>query len=438
MDDDDNKDSTSNDNDSAECLFERGTHSVNITGRQGFEPRKLGPHDSHTMNGVANLNNGSNSPIAQHSYSSFRDHIKSKASLAETFMKNLNRNNNNNGNTTNYNNLTNSNSIVESLNSDSLNILQANSKKLMDSARKQHKYLAKRKILMHYSDELNEKRLKEFERYRQEHDGNNNPNPEVQVQEEQPVPQSHNSFKIRLMESHLKANQEQQQKQREQNDCSNKNHMNPGGIDEEEALNLVQNNTQEYNKGRESIRTSASSDTTTEVEALDIDQTSESDVASTTNAERGCQMHDEDDINNNNTTKQEIVEIDNNNNSNLKNIALINAINRNMDHSKNRDYQLQSAPAGRTEETLRPHTQSHAESPHSSHHNDSEDDHNNNNDSNNNNHLQMDLSTVKSIATAEILCGLKSKVFKMEAIEASESSAAAPSRGLSEIKNAEW
>lgn len=459
--DDDNKDSSStNDNESAECHFERGTHSVNITG-QGFEPRKT-LLDAHTLNGIASLNNGRNSPIpsAQQSFSSFRDHIKSKASLAETFMKNISRNNNNTI-TTNFNHVpTNSNSLAEGLNKDSYNILQTSSKKLMDSARKHHKYLAKRKILMHYNDELNEKRLKEYERYNQEqqqHDANNNP--ELSNMPESspvPVPQSHNSFKIRLMENHLKANQEQQkqheheQEQNNGNKDSSSNHLQQQQSaeidDEEEALNLVQNNSHDlYHKSSESTnRISESSDSVMEAEHLDVDQSSESDVASTTNVEVGSQMRDEDDINNNNTTKQEIVELDDNNNSNLKNIALLNAMNRNVEHSKKLDYQRHTGGLSQAEnatEQSPPQTQTptHAESPqhqhHHHHHHESEED-------NNNNHLQLDLSAVKSIATAEILCGLKSKVFKMEALDANENSPSAlerqqTSRALSEIKNAD-
>ncbi|XP_075146851.1 uncharacterized protein LOC142221156 [Haematobia irritans] len=457
--DDDNKDSCStNDNDStAECHFERGTHSVNITG-QGFEPRKS-LLDSHTLNGIASLNNGRDSP---QQFSSFRDHIKSKASLAETFMKNISRNNNNSI-TTNYNHVPASiNSIGEPLNKDNFSLLQASSKKLMDSARKHHKYLAKRKILMHYNDELNEKRLKEYERYGMEQqDTNNNNNSELSISESTPIPvtQTHNNFKIRLMENHLKANQEQLQKQQEMEMETNSNHhpqtnanvaaaaAATANDDEEEALNLVQNNTHEqYHKGHSTStnRTSESSDSVMETEHLDVDQTSESDVASTTNVEVGSQIRDEDDINNNNTVKQEFMELDDNNNSNLKNIALINAINRNVEHSKVHEYPRHNNLAANDDTGRRtPQTESHTETSqqakqhhHHHHHHESEED-------NNNNHLQLDLSAVKSIATAEILCGLKSKVFKMEALEASENSPATAierqqtNRTLSEIKNAD-
>lgn len=482
--DDDNKDSSStNESETTECHFERGTHSVNITG-QGFEPRKSLLDSPHALNGLASsLNNGRNSPIPPSAFPSFRDHIKSKASLAETFMKNISRNNNNTL-TTNYNHVpTNSNSIGETLNQDNFNILQASSKKhLMDSARKQHKYLAKRKILMHYNEELNEKRLKEYERYGMEqHDANNNP--EVTIQESQAgpvaIPQSHNNFKIRLMENHLKANQQQQQQEQQQqkqmemeqnndNGSSNNNnnhssnhhhhHHNDGNEDEEEALNLVQNNSHDHYHKQSSDtlakRPSESSDSVMETEHMDVDQTSESDVASITNVDvpppPPTHLHDEDDINNNNTTKQEIVELDDNNNSNLKNLALINAINRNVEHSKKLDYQRhtggeQSAPpttvtppqaATPTPQTADSPQHQHAHHQQQHHHtDDSEED-------NNNNHLQLDLSAVKSIATAEILCGLKSKVFKMEALDANESSTPTlerqqTNRTLNEIKNAD-
>lgn len=480
--DDDNKDCNSSlENESTECHFERGTHSVNITG-QGYDPRKS-LHDSHTMNGSAtNLNNGNNNnntsscsststPLPVQTFSSFRDHIKSKASLAETFMKNLSRNNNNVSNN-NYNHLPNSNSIGEALNKDTYNILQSNSKKLMDSARKQHKYLAKRKILMHYSDELNEKRLKELERYGMEHDANNNSNQEMNINET--VPQ-HNNFKIRLMENHLKANQEQQERQQQQlKQRINKNHLENDEDEEEEALNLVQNNTHDYDNKNETKMIHEPSDVLeiVEHEPTDMmDQTSESDVASINN---GSQLRDEDDINNNNTTtsKKETMEIDSNNNTNMKNIALINAINKKHDNhssitatttttttstssnTSNATMTQEGAQCQNMEhsdqETAQHHPHHH---PHSHHHHlhhhtqverhdgDSEDDINNNdsnnNNNNNNHHHQLDLSTVKSIATAEILCGLKSKVFKMEKLDTRDSPAETQCRSLNEIKQAE-
>ncbi|TMW51104.1 hypothetical protein DOY81_003835 [Sarcophaga bullata] len=467
--DDDNKDcSSSVDNESTECHFERGTHSVNITG-QGYDPRKS-LHDTHTMNGGtgSTLNNGggggggcgsTNTPLPVQAFSSFRDHIKSKATLAETFMKNLSRNNNNNCNTNNYNHLPNSNSIGESLNKDSYNILQANSKKLMESARKQHKYLAKRKILMHYSDELNEKRLKELERYSMEHDANNNNNQEMNINETN-VPK-HNNFKIRLMENHLKHNQEQQQQQQQQQQQhqhqqhqhqhqqqqqqqqqnSNNNSSNHNDEEEEEALNLVQNN----NHGSKSIREPSDILEIVENEPTDMDRTSESDVTSINN---GCQLRDEDDINNNNLSKKQEtpMDIDNNNNTNLKNIALINAINQKQHEQQHALTALTAvAPACSAEERTQ-HHHSGADSDddnnsHATHNQDNNNNNNsdNNNDSNNNNHLQLDLSTVKSIATAEILCGLKSKVFKMEAIETRDPSRETETqcRNLSEIRNAE-
>ena len=456
--DDDNKDcSSSVDNESTECHFERGTHSVNITG-QGYDPRKS-LHDTHTMNGgTGSLNNGgggggstNNTPLPVQAFSSFRDHIKSKATLAETFMKNLSRNNNNNCNTNNYNHLPNSNSIGEALHKDNYNILQANSKKLMDSARKQHKYLAKRKILMHYSDELNEKRLKELERYGMEHDANNNSNQEMNINETN-VPK-HNNFKIRLMENHLKHNQQQQQQQQQQtqqrqqqqqqqnssNNSNNNNNKNHNDEEEEEALNLVQNNSHESKQ----IRESSDILEIVENEPTEMDRTSESDVASINN---GCPLRDEDDINNNNLSKKQEtpMEIDNNNNTNLKNIALINAINQKQ-FEQQHAVTACSTPACSAEEHTQHHTHSVADSDddNNSHAGHNQDNNNNNsdndNDSNNNNHLQLDLSTVKSIATAEILCGLKSKVFKMEAIEARDPSRETETqcRNLNEIRNAE-
>ncbi|KAI8124482.1 Longitudinals lacking protein-like [Lucilia cuprina] len=439
--DDENKDSSSSpDNESTECHFERGTHSVNITG-QGYDPRKS-LHDAHTMNGGAAAHkNGSGpsstTPLPVQTFTSFRDHIKSKATLAETFMKNLSRNNNN-CSTKNYNHLPNSNSIGEVLSKEGYNLLHANSKKLMDTARKQHKYLAKRKILMHYNEEMNEKRRKELEHFRMEHDANNNKEmnkPETQQQQQQ-----------------------QQLQQQQQQQTSKKNHADP--VVEEQALNLVQNNSHDYQKSEtDLIREPSDVLQIVENEPLtDTEQTSESDGASINN---GSQLRDEDDINNNNLCKKEAIEIDDNNNTNMKNLALINAINQ------KHEYQIHNAPTATTttpatatvttvhEETEQTQTMEHSdqETLHQQqqqqqqlhqhhqqlhhHHAESEDDNNNNNnnnDSNNNNHLQLDLSTVKSIATAEILCGLKSKVFKMEQLDAA---AEAQCRNLNEIKQAE-
>jgi len=283
--------SSPHESDGTECRYERGTHSVNITSGHaagyGGGPPPQQPSPSPSLNGPNRcptpLSSGGGS-VGNPNYSSFRDHIKSKATLAETFMKNLNRNNNNNSSSNNYNHLGGSNGSLNlsEAESNSFAILQANSKKMLDSARKQNKYLAKRKILMHYNSELGgEKRLKEMgdrDRYpsAEQHDdalNNNHSHAQDNIMEpiittivpQTPPPSTHNNnFKIRLVESHhlTNNNNNQNPNQSQSNNNSspqsgNNNCHNDNDNDDEEALNLVQIPNANGSRNREQTPTCA-------------------------------------------------------------------------------------------------------------------------------------------------------------------------------------
>uniref|UniRef100_A0A1A9WJC2 BTB domain-containing protein n=1 Tax=Glossina brevipalpis TaxID=37001 RepID=A0A1A9WJC2_9MUSC len=385
--DDDSKDmSSSHESESSvnttgttECHFDRSTHSVNITG-QTYDTRKS--ILDLNINGSPHVNSGGNTTLMQQGFPSFRDHIKSKSTLTETLMKNLSRNNNNmnessSSSNSNYNHLPNSNSMNDHLKGNNYSILQANSKKMLDSTRKQHKYLAKRRILMHYNEELNEKRFKEMERYGLDQEsGSNNTNSEVTVRSEAILPQPHNNFKIRLMENHLNSNTNANtNEQREATTTIND--------DEEEALNLVQNNSNnnnntgghDFNKSEVKILRELKGATEI-VESDHLGQPSEMDNNS--NHGGGLRRCD-DDINNNNNNDnngREHLDIDNNNNNNNnnnkkhKNTALINAINRKVQHDRNpTEYQIPTQTQIDEQEPQRKQQEQHGcESPSYHHH----------------------------------------------------------------------
>lgn len=540
---DDKENGSSQDSDSlatptgsgTQCHFDRATHSVNITGHPYVQspihpqqppqqPSVPPPPQSTAQTALEHGMNGTGGPLSPSpGFTSFRDHIKSKASFAETFMKNLSRNNNNNSSINNYNNL--SNSLPESTavtrKSDNFAILQANSKKILDTSRKPHKYLAKRKILMHYNEELNEKRRKDMDCYSIEPDVNSNLDvtlvetnnttsetlgltPTVSVSAISNS--SSNNYKIRLMEKHQNdtAAQEAAAAATAANTVTSKHNNNDDTINNNEshttkettpleeefteALNLVQNctttsssydgskaTTDSSEKTSFKEKTTSTSAVTTLVPLINIkveqpdssynmgNMNNMSSGLSSGTSSSGCSIggrsststSDEDELERERERERELeralvrereheserererertlerererernqyhadynkdeMETDpNNNNSkdtaNLnKNVALIHAITRNLEHPKS---------------------------------------------DNNNNHTELDLSnthlgslglvagitdneTVKNIATAEILCGLKSKVFKMEKLDEDRERERENCRSLSEIKNA--
>uniref|UniRef100_A0A0K8W6X2 Uncharacterized protein n=2 Tax=Bactrocera latifrons TaxID=174628 RepID=A0A0K8W6X2_BACLA len=513
-----------------QCHFDRATHSVNITGhpygqspihpqQPPQQPSAPPPPQSTAQTALEHSMNGTGGPLSPSpGFASFRDHIKSKASFAETFMKNLSRNNNNNSSINNYNNL--SNSLPESTavtrKSDNFAIIQANSKKILDTSKKPHKYLAKRKILMHYNEELNEKRRKEMDCYSVETDVNSNLDvtlvetnkttsetlgltPAISVSAISNS--SSNNYKIRLMEKHQNDTAAQAaaaataaantvtSKHNNNDDSINNNESHTTKettpLEEEvtEALNLVQNCTttsssydgskaatdtsektsfkekttssssicplvplinikveqpdSSYNMGNMSSGLSSgasssgcsiggrSSTSTSDEDELErvrerelervLEREREHESERERERERTLDREHERERNqyHSDYNKDEMETDPNNNNSkdtaNLnKNVALIHAITRNLEHPKS---------------------------------------------DNNNNHTELDLSsthlsslglvagitdneTVKNIATAEILCGLKSKVFKMEKLDEDRERERENCRSLSEIKNA--
>lgn len=453
--------SSPHESDGTECRYERGTHSVNITSGHaagyGGAPSSQQSSPSPSLNGPNRCptplsSGGSGNP----NYAGFREHIKSKATLAETFMKNLNRNNNNNNSSNNYNHLGGSNGSLNltEADSNSFAILQANSKKMLDSARKQHKYLAKRKILMHYNTELGgEKRLKEMERDRypsaEQHDdalNNNHSHAQDNIMEpiittivpQTPPPSTHNNnFKIRLVESHhLTNNSNSNQNQSSNNNNSSSSPQSNDCNNDEEALNLVQIPNANGSRNREATPTCATP--TPDIQLIKREVKTELSPAENLSNNNG---HDDEmagagydrkyDDNNNNSGLD--METDSNNNNSkpggdnnnglalaLGKHKLLSAINRNIE-------------------------QDHPDHEHQDQQ-DREADHGGNNcnsdDNNNNNHSQhLDLSTIKNIATAEILCGLKSKVLKLEEEqrerERERERKREACRSLSEIKNAE-
>lgn len=514
-----------------QCHFDRATHSVNITGhpygqppiqpqQPPQQPSAPPPPQSAAQAALEHSMNGTGGPLSPSpGFASFRDHIKSKASFAETFMKNLSRNNNNNSSINNYNNL--GNSLPESTaitrKSDNFAILQANSKKILDTSRKPHKYLAKRKILMHYHEELNEKRRKEMDCYSNEPDVNSNL--DVTLVEANSTTSenldltsavsvsaisnsSSNNYKIRLMEKHQNdtAAQAAAAASAVVAETTTKHNNNEDAINNKEshatkestpleeevteALNLVQTSSTTSNSkttNDESDKTSNKETTTStaainplvplisiKVEQPDLSYNMGNNISSglssgasssgySIGGRSSTSTSDEDELERERERERELeralgrerehenerererertlererdrdrnqyhadynkdeMETDSNNNNskdtaNLnKNVALIHAITRNLEHPKS---------------------------------------------DNNNNHTELDLSnthlgslglvagitdneTVKNIATAEILCGLKSKVFKMEKLdeERERERERENCRSLSEIKNA--
>lgn len=556
----DKENSSSQDDDSlvtptgsgTQCHFDRTTHSVNITGhpygqspiqpqQPPQQPSVPPPPQSVAQAALEHGMNGTGGPLSPSpGFATFRDHIKSKTSFAESFMKNLSRNNNNNSSINNYNNLGNSlpESTAVTRKPDNFAILQANSKKILDTSRKPHKYLAKRKILMHYNEELNEKRRKEMDCYSIESDVNSNLDvtlmetnnttsvtlgltPAVSVSAissntSNTNNNTSNNYKIRLMEKHQNDTAAQAaaaaaasaaaaitatSKHNNNEDAINNTELHATKettpLEEEatEALNLVQNSTTTASSPYDCSKVTAESSEKTnfkekpisanaitslvpliniKVEQPDLSYNMGNNMSSglSSGASSGCSnggrsstsTSDEDELERERERERER--------------ELERALEREREHESERERE-RDRTLEREQERERERERERDRNQYQTDYNkgEVETDPNNNNSKdtanlnknvalihaitrnlehpksdNNNNHTELDLSnthlgslglvagisdneTVKNIATAEILCGLKSKVFKMEKQDEDRERERENCRSLSEIKN---
>lgn len=556
----DKENSSSQDDDSlvtptgsgTQCHFDRTTHSVNITGhpygqspiqpqQPPQQPSVPPPPQSVAQAALEHGMNGTGGPLSPSpGFATFRDHIKSKTSFAESFMKNLSRNNNNNSSINNYNNLGNSlpESTAVTRKPDNFAILQANSKKILDTSRKPHKYLAKRKILMHYNEELNEKRRKEMDCYSIESDVNSNLDvtlmetnnttsvtlgltPAVSVSAissntSNTNNNTSNNYKIRLMEKHQNDTAAQAaaaaaasaaaaitatSKHNNNEDAINNTELHATKettpLEEEatEALNLVQNSTTTTSSPYDCSKVTAESSEKTnfkekpisanaitslvpliniKVEQPDLSYNMGNNMSSglSSGASSGCSnggrsstsTSDEDELERERERERER--------------ELERALEREREHESERERE-RDRTLEREQERERERERERDRNQYQTDYNkgEVETDPNNNNSKdtanlnknvalihaitrnlehpksdNNNNHTELDLSnthlgslglvagisdneTVKNIATAEILCGLKSKVFKMEKQDEDRERERENCRSLSEIKN---